>query len=71
LHLASSPDVVAKAVVKAVTARRPKARYAVGAGAKPILSLRWILPDRAFDAVMRLVYRVGGRGRAGGWRRPA
>jgi NAD(P)-dependent dehydrogenase (short-subunit alcohol dehydrogenase family) len=63
LNLASSPDVVAKAVVKAVTARRPKARYAVGAGAKPILTLRRILPDRAFDAAMRLVYRVGGRRR--------
>jgi hypothetical protein len=46
-----------------VTARRPKTRYAVGSLAKPVLTARWLLPDRAFDGVMRLVYRVGGRGR--------
>ena len=32
--------------VKAVTARRPKTRYAVGYGAKPMIFLHGVLPDR-------------------------
>jgi short-subunit dehydrogenase len=57
--MTSPPSVIAKAIVRAVTARRPRARYAVGGGAKPIIFLRTILPDRAFDAVMRLTLRFG------------
>jgi NAD(P)-dependent dehydrogenase (short-subunit alcohol dehydrogenase family) len=53
--LASPPSVVADAVVKAVTARRPRTRYPVGVGAKPLLFLRAVLPDRVFDRVIRLV----------------
>ncbi|MDR6868498.1 short-subunit dehydrogenase [Microbacterium resistens] len=53
----SPPELVAKTVVKAATARRPKTRYAVGFGAKPLIFLRWLLSDRAFDAV---ALRVGG-----------
>ncbi|MER5453067.1 oxidoreductase [Streptomyces sp. NPDC002766] len=49
----SPPDVIAKAVGKAVTARKPKTRYAVGFGAKPLIVLRRWLPDRAFDAFIR------------------
>jgi hypothetical protein len=44
--------VVAKTIVKAVGSRRPKTRYATGGGAKPVLFLRQVLPDRAFDAMM-------------------
>jgi NADP-dependent 3-hydroxy acid dehydrogenase YdfG len=51
----SSPDVIANAVAKAVTARRPRTRYAVGFGAKPLIGLRRVLPDRAFDAVIARV----------------
>jgi NAD(P)-dependent dehydrogenase (short-subunit alcohol dehydrogenase family) len=53
--LASPPEVVARTIVRAVTARRPKTRYATGGGARPILFLRKILPDRMFD---RLIWRV-------------
>lgn len=45
----SDPDVVAKAIERAVTARRPRTRYAVGAMAKPALAARKVLPDRAMD----------------------
>ena len=45
----SDPDVVAKAIERAVTARRPRTRYAVGSMAKPILLARKVLPDRAMD----------------------
>ena len=48
----SSPTVIADAIAKAVTARRPRTRYAVGFGAKPLIGLRRLLPDRAFDAVI-------------------
>ncbi|CAM5259492.1 oxidoreductase [Streptomyces coeruleorubidus] len=48
----SPPSVIADAIGKAVTARRPKTRYIAGSGARPLLVLRRILPDRAFDTVM-------------------
>jgi NAD(P)-dependent dehydrogenase (short-subunit alcohol dehydrogenase family) len=48
----SPPTVISKAIVRAVTARRPKTRYVVGMGAKPIIFARAVLPDRAFDAVI-------------------
>lgn len=49
----SSPLVVAEAIAKAIEADRPKTRYAIGEGAKPAIFGRWLLPDRAFDAVIR------------------
>ncbi|MDN3357785.1 oxidoreductase [Actinomadura sp. DC4] len=49
----SSPDVVAGAVTRAATARRPRTRYTVGFGARPLLLVRRVLPDRAFDAFIR------------------
>jgi NAD(P)-dependent dehydrogenase (short-subunit alcohol dehydrogenase family) len=49
---ASPPSVIANAVARAATARRPRTRYAVGRGAKPILAARRILSDRAFDRLM-------------------
>jgi NAD(P)-dependent dehydrogenase (short-subunit alcohol dehydrogenase family) len=58
--LASSPDVVAKAIGRAVTSRRPRTRYAVGLGAKPVIYLRRVVPDRVFDALVRLTMRVAG-----------
>ncbi|MFC9506206.1 oxidoreductase [Streptomyces sp. NPDC057002] len=48
----SPPQVIADAIAKAVTARRPKTRYATGFGARPLITLRRILPDRAFDTVI-------------------
>ena len=51
-RLASRPEVVAKAVVKASTAKHPRTRYLPGFGAKPLVFLRAVLPDRAFDALI-------------------
>ena len=50
--MGSKPVVVAKTIVKAITAGRPKTRYATGGGAKLILFVKSILPDRIFDRVM-------------------
>jgi NAD(P)-dependent dehydrogenase (short-subunit alcohol dehydrogenase family) len=52
----SSPDVVARAVHHALTARRPKIRYQVGKHAKVLGALPRILPDRLLDEiVLRMV----------------
>jgi short-subunit dehydrogenase len=53
----SPPELVARTLVKAATARRPKTRYAVGFGAKPLILTRKLLSDRAYDS---LILRVGG-----------
>jgi NAD(P)-dependent dehydrogenase (short-subunit alcohol dehydrogenase family) len=58
----SDPDVVAQAVMAAVTARRPKTRYAVGAFAKPMIFAVTYLPNRAFDWIMN---RLAARSLAG------
>ncbi|GAA1863060.1 oxidoreductase [Paeniglutamicibacter psychrophenolicus] len=48
----SPPGVVADAVGRAVRASRPKTRYAVGFGAKPLILARRFLGDRLFDALI-------------------
>jgi NAD(P)-dependent dehydrogenase (short-subunit alcohol dehydrogenase family) len=49
---ASDPDVVARKIVKAVQATRPKTRYVVGAHAKPLVFMSTFLPDRFNDWLM-------------------
>jgi len=49
----SPPTLIADTIARAVTARRPRTRYAVGYGARPIIFLHAVLPDRAFDAFIR------------------
>jgi NAD(P)-dependent dehydrogenase (short-subunit alcohol dehydrogenase family) len=51
-RMVSPPSRIADTVVRAATARRPRTRYAVGAGAKPLIFLRGALPDRAFDRLI-------------------
>src|SRR5450755_3939537 len=53
----SSPDRIAKAVVRAAQARRPKTRYLLGPGAKPRVTLHRFVPDRAFDAILARVFK--------------
>jgi NAD(P)-dependent dehydrogenase (short-subunit alcohol dehydrogenase family) len=53
------PAVIAAAVLHAATSARPRTRYPAGSGARAILALRRILPDRLFDpAVMLVLKRV-------------
>jgi NAD(P)-dependent dehydrogenase (short-subunit alcohol dehydrogenase family) len=54
----SSPDVVAKVIVKAVSSRRPRTRYAMGSGGKPLTYARRVLTDRAIDRVISRLYRA-------------
>ena len=54
----SSPQVIADTIAQAVNARRPKTRYAVGFGAKPMICLRRLLSDRLFDRFMRMAIGI-------------
>lgn len=53
-HFARPPDVIAKLVQRALSARRPRTHYAGPAHAWLFLFLRWILPARVFDRLVRL-----------------
>jgi NAD(P)-dependent dehydrogenase (short-subunit alcohol dehydrogenase family) len=54
----SPPDVVAAVVAKALSARRPRARYLVGKDARLLATIgRW-LPIRAQDAVRRRIFHL-------------
>jgi NAD(P)-dependent dehydrogenase (short-subunit alcohol dehydrogenase family) len=54
--LGGGPETVAKAIEKAVTAKRPRTRYRVTASAGLFLTLRRLLPDRAWDALVGRTY---------------
>ncbi|MBF9068864.1 oxidoreductase [Streptacidiphilus fuscans] len=54
----SGPGVVAEAIAHAVQSEKPRTRYAIGRGAKPLIMLRRVLPDRAFDSLMRRANRL-------------
>lgn len=54
---ATAPEVVGSLIGKASTVRRPKTRYVVGYGARPLITLRWLLSDKLFDWLMGMVYR--------------
>jgi NAD(P)-dependent dehydrogenase (short-subunit alcohol dehydrogenase family) len=49
---APDPIIIARIIKKAIEARHPKARYAAGFMARPILFLRKILSDAAFDKII-------------------
>jgi hypothetical protein len=53
-----APEKVAKAILHALTADRPRTRYVVGADARGQAIARRVLPDRAFDALVRRVMRI-------------
>jgi hypothetical protein len=49
----SPPSLLGDVILEAVAARKPRTRYAVGFGAKPMLMLRRWLSDRMFDRLVR------------------
>jgi hypothetical protein len=48
---------VAKKIARAVTARRPKTRYVVPFNIRTLLLLKRLLPDRGWDASLRMQYK--------------
>lgn len=58
----SDPQVVADAVLAACQAEKPKTRYAIGFGAKPLIAAKAVLPDRVYDGVIRMAMGMPRRG---------
>ncbi len=52
-RLGGPPGAVAKVIEKALTTKRPRARYTVTPSAKVLIANHAVLPDRAWDALMR------------------
>jgi hypothetical protein len=53
-QVAGTGDDIARLVAKALTARRPAGHYAAPAHAKLFLFLKWLLPNRLLDWIVRL-----------------
>lgn len=52
-RLGAGPEAVARKIERAISARRPRTRYKVTASARVLLAQRRMMPDRAWDALMR------------------
>lgn len=59
--LGAGPDAVAKAVEKAITTSRPRARYRVTASAKLLRQQRRLVTDGMWDAMMRTQFPQPGK----------
>lgn len=59
LKVLSAPSVVTRAIVRAVTARRPRTRYRPGLGASSIVFWHAVLPSRWWDALVRQLSSPG------------
>ena len=57
MSMQSPPQVIADVIARAATVKQPKTRYVAGFGARPLVTLRRLLSDRAFDS---LISRVSG-----------
>ena len=60
-RLGGPPEAVAKVIDKALAAKRPRARYTVTPSAKVLIANHAVLPDRAWDALMRQQFPSPGR----------
>lgn len=49
-------ESVARTIARAVTAKRPRTRYVVPAATRGLVLVRRVLPDRAFDLLLRTAY---------------
>jgi hypothetical protein len=54
----SGPEVVAETIAKAVTARRPRTRYATGKMARLLMGIRGLVSDRIFDTLVARSYGI-------------
>jgi len=60
-RLGGGPEAVAKAIEHAVSSRRPRVRYKVTPSAHLLLRQRALMPDRAWDAMLRTQFPTPGR----------
>lgn len=57
-NMGAEPDVIAKTIIKSISASRPKARYVAPDSVKIIVFLRWLLSDSTFDKLMSKMFRI-------------
>ncbi|MBY9081591.1 oxidoreductase [Paenibacillus sp. HN-1] len=50
----SKPELIARTIGKAVTVRRPRTRYLVGFMAKPMVFMKNVFGDRAYDRIIKM-----------------
>lgn len=55
---AQPPEAVARVIVDTIEADRPRPRYPVGMMSRALLPLKWALPDRWLDGLMRRALRI-------------
>ncbi|MCA1688529.1 MAG: SDR family NAD(P)-dependent oxidoreductase [Actinobacteria bacterium] len=55
-RLGGGPEAVAETIERAISSARPRARYTVTPSAKLLISARRLLPDRAWDGLLRFFY---------------
>jgi hypothetical protein len=56
-QMGHEPEIVADVILEAVTATRPKVRYAVPFTAKAIIAAVHLVPDRLMDAARHIAMR--------------
>jgi short-subunit dehydrogenase len=59
--LGAGPEAVARTIARAISVRRPKARYPVTASAHLMINQRRLVPDRVWDLLMRTQFPRPGR----------
>ncbi len=52
------PEAVARVIIDAIESERPRPRYAVGIMSRALFPLKWMLPDRCLDGLMRRALRI-------------
>jgi NAD(P)-dependent dehydrogenase (short-subunit alcohol dehydrogenase family) len=55
-RLGGDPEAIAETIERAISSARPRARYTVTPSAKLLISARKLLPDRAWDGLLRFFY---------------
>ena len=60
-RLGGGPEEVARVIESAISNPRPRARYAVTPSARLLMSARRVLPDRAWDGLLRSQFQQPGR----------
>jgi NAD(P)-dependent dehydrogenase (short-subunit alcohol dehydrogenase family) len=57
-RLSLSPDAVARVIARACQAPRPRTRYLISPLARTLVTAKRLLPDRAYDRLLRQQYRL-------------
>jgi short-subunit dehydrogenase len=55
-RLGGGPEAVAETIERAISAPRTRGRYTVSLSAKLLIQARRLLPDRAWDSLLRFFY---------------